>query len=133
MGIVIEKPSRLTNLLLICLILFIISLYFGSKVKYKPLLHQRVGVCRIITYNYGVKSTSDYVTYSYKYGNEKYTGRYHNTNCDFSEMLGKKIPIIFDSLNPSDAKVLMVPSDYRKAGMQFPDSMKWILAVCDTN
>lgn len=40
---------------------------------------------------------------------------------------GKYFPIVYDSLNPKNSTLLLIPSDFAAYNLIFPDSLKWVL------
>lgn len=43
------------------------------------------------------------------------------------EFFQQNFPVIYDSLNPESARVLVFPADFREFNLAYPDSLNWII------
>ncbi|MEO7045303.1 MAG: hypothetical protein ABI091_08315 [Ferruginibacter sp.] len=54
------------------------------------------------------------------------TGSFSKTDCN-NFFIGKTFPVIFSPNNPSNAKILIFPNDFKEYNYSFPDSLNWVL------
>ena len=67
--------------------------------------------------------------YSYFYKSNKFNSQYLFlfVSSKYSSLfLKKNFPIAFDSLNPSNSKILLTKDEFERYDINFPDSLNWI-------
>jgi hypothetical protein len=81
---------------------------------------------KVISYEYNYKSSKGY-NYDYVVNGINYSGLYL---CAKKEviLIDKLFPVIYNRLNPEESLLLIFPKDFKKHGLNFPDSLKWVLA-----
>jgi hypothetical protein len=108
--------------------------YFGNKsaINHNKLLKQHKlftsGVLLSYYHSFTPYSgTYDY-TYSYFLKSKKYLGTISTrTNDEIGyEIINKKFPVVYDSLEPSNSSMLIFPKDFQYFGLPFPDSLNWV-------
>jgi hypothetical protein len=130
-----KKGSKKFLLLLIAgIIVIAVSVFITNSQPDQVLLHKGIVKCKFVRW-VDTHSSNDFglIKMAYQYKNITYINYHKAHHCDYQEMIGKQFDLIIDTLDPNVFHVLIVPKDYRYAGLQFPDSMKWVLTLCDTN
>lgn len=77
------------------------------------------------TENAGYRSGSLRVYVEYPFKGKIYKADFakSHTDCD---LLSKNIPLVIDSLDNNNSYLLTSSADFRKFGIEFPDSLKWL-------
>ena len=81
------------------------------------------------------KSQSCYVCYSFSYKEKIYNGEsdLYGINCNQSGnyFIKKAFGIAIDTANPKNSLILITPNHFKKIGLPYPDSLKWVLKYYD--
>ena len=79
-------------------------------------------------YEYKAGTHLDYeiVVNGVKYSNHTLC---HCLFCPYGNFVGKRLPVVYSSKDPSHLEMLVYPKDFEEYGMQFPDSLQWVLQI----
>jgi hypothetical protein len=81
------------------------------------------------------KSSSCYVNYSFNYKGIFYSQErdLYGINCNQSGnyFIKRTFPIAIDTTNPQNSLILITPNHFKKIGLAYPDSLKWVLKYYD--
>jgi hypothetical protein len=119
-------------LIFIFVVLGIIELRFFNKKRSEEFRkYGTFGTARIYDVNPNInKGSSGYnFDYEYKVNNKIYKGHSSSSGINYrlSRMiLDKTFPIIYLSIDPEVARILVTPYDFRMENRDYPDSLKWI-------
>ncbi len=98
-----------------------------SKLKENKILQ----TARIDSFWVQFKSSSCYVNYSFNYKEKLYNGErdLYGINCNQSGnyFIKRTFPIAIDTTNPKNSLILITPNHFKKIGLPYPDSLKWVL------
>lgn len=84
---------------------------------------------KIIDYGPGNKGTSISIKYEYYIDGKTYTsatGYGGIAYADGSNFINRNVPLIY-SRKISSVRLLLLPNDFKKYDVPFPDSMQWVL------
>lgn len=86
----------------------------------------------IIEIKTGYRGGTD-ISYNYLAGNKIFTSGGF-INCPYSNrkyFLRKRFPVCYSNSNNSISEILITPSDFKRHGLPYPDSLKWVLPLLD--
>jgi hypothetical protein len=101
----------------------------GDIAKNKILRNMDIVPCKIIDFRYGGNGGSMF-TYTLAYKNRVYTYKSYSRfiSSNGKEMfLRKRIPVALSKNEPDYHAILITPDDFKSLGLNFPDSLKWVL------
>ncbi|HTA28422.1 MAG TPA: hypothetical protein VK809_11570 [Bacteroidia bacterium] len=87
-------------------------------------------------YEYELTTGVDYVNYikfRYLVKNKiykNYNGAPSSNGLGY-EFVNKTFPVVFDTVEPANSRILIFPSDYKGLGMSFPDSLNWVIQLME--
>jgi hypothetical protein len=86
------------------------------------------GICTnaIITNFYNIAKSGYGVEYEFYVNGKKYKESTRLQISNPQNLIGKKVPVIYDKNYPDVNELLWYSSDWEDVGLQFPDSMKWV-------
>jgi hypothetical protein len=80
-----------------------------------------------------VNSTSGYrggveIDYEFVLNGNLYTGgtKILVSNKHANAFIGKHFPVVYDSINPKNSMMLIMPSEYEMFNFLYPDSLEWV-------
>lgn len=81
------------------------------------------------------KSSTCYINYSFNYQGIFYNGEsdLYGINCNQSgnHFIMRTFPLAIDTTNPKNSLILITPNHFKKIGLPYPDSLKWVLKYYD--
>lgn len=85
---------------------------------------------RLVHYNPTGKGVGGGFDYRYVVSGTEYTG-YRNYSAISWKMadvfLNKEFPIVYNSKEPSQSYLLLLPRDFAEFGLEYPDSLQWVV------
>lgn len=113
-------------------IVVFVSAYYSNSQPDRILTHKGFSICKIIGFQAsGARGSIGDIAYSFSYKGKTYNDCFGDYGCTYTPMYGKTFPIIFDTLDPTFSMPLIRPKDFKYANIPFPDSLKWVLNLCD--
>ena len=115
----------------IALLLLCVGIVIGGFIYRKMLKENYVlGVARV--YRFSGRGGWRYMDFTMEVNGKKYNGSSPYKDSDFApgglrEIRGKSFPVIYHPDYPSINSLLILPSEFKEAGLPFPDSLKWLL------
>ena len=117
----------------VLLLPLIIGHFNHNKFK-KKLMENSIIVSGKITGFDKTYKRADALNYYFEYNGENYT-TYSSSSGKPSDydniklfVINRTFPVLINKNNPQEySKLLVVPEDFQEYGLQFPDSLKWIL------
>jgi hypothetical protein len=73
------------------------------------------------------------IDYSYKLNDKEYKATLAITTFELSAydcnnyFIGTSFPVVYSPSNPSNSILLIRPKDFKRFGVPFPDSLRWVL------
>ena len=81
---------------------------------------------------------ADALNYAFEYDRKVYkkvgnsNGKAKDYEALYKYVANRAFPILINKNNPQEySKILVVPEDFQEYGLQFPDSLKWLLKYID--
>ncbi|WP_343675078.1 hypothetical protein [Chitinophaga sp.] len=103
--------------------------YLGAPYRNRLYNNKVFTTCEI--YDYGIIARSVGTSFSCRFyvDGEKYVfsedvREIAMRNADV--FLGKSFPVVYEKGNPSNFRMLMLPEDFQKFDMPYPDSLNWV-------
>lgn len=117
-------------LLIFCASIAIISIFRQNKLDRT----QRLTVGEVYHYSVGGRGNAGGIWIDYFFvldgirieGSSRYLSneiKYENLN----KVLNMKIPVVYSFKDPSISSLMLLPKDFTKRGIAFPDSLNWII------
>ncbi|MBK9719849.1 MAG: hypothetical protein IPQ02_07625 [Saprospiraceae bacterium] len=121
--------SKTNKIILATLFVFLFILWGYVRRCYlenKILNNKKFSICKVIECSKGIRAAQTSIDYCFLLnGKEIYSsesiGASNFILC--SCIIDKKYNIVFDSLNPSNSKILLKRSDFYKFGLEPPDTL----------
>lgn len=121
-------------ILVIIVAIYIISTNETNFKSWKE--KSKVGSGKITGFDFGGRGSGGqyYINYSYEINGKQFNKFDSYSNIDLHNMymkyfIGKSFPIAYDSCNPKNSILLLLPKDYSLVNMNYPDSLSWILKL----
>ncbi len=118
-------------IVLIIFLFFVAYYYINKKYKNDNLIRNyKLTSGTIYGFSKDGRGQSIAVNYFYivdgtKYNNLQGVDRFFLKK--YSWFANKQFPVAYDSINKQNSKILILPSDFNKLDIEFPDSLSWIL------
>lgn len=89
--------------------------------------HKKFTIGTITSYKMrGYKAASAYYTYKFDVKNESYYGEFQLL-AGSDAFLKRKFLVAYDSTNPQNNYMLVLPKDFQSFNLPFPDSLRWVI------
>ncbi|TXI33823.1 MAG: hypothetical protein E6Q58_02235 [Niabella sp.] len=123
---------KVPNFLVVIIILggILVFYHFQAKdFKTKILANKAITVGKVINCQY--RNKQNYVVeYTFETKNKEVQFGYVNGK-EYGRLrsiiVGKTFPLVYDSINSKTNAILIFPNSFEKYGINFPDSLKWVL------
>lgn len=126
----IARDGKIAILILIAILL---GLGIYSNVRENSLKHNKAFgnaiVYEIVT---GGKS-GPLARFGFVYDGKVYKSTYSIPELKFktdkNKLLGKWFPVVYDTINPDNNRLIMTMSDFQNYQLKFPDSLNWVQSI----
>jgi hypothetical protein len=93
-----------------------------------------IGIARVYHYSSGGKGNGGgvWVDHVLELNGKSYKASSLYTTSEITseglnQMMNRTFPVVYNPSNPSNSHLMLSPSDFRKWGYTFPDSLRWLL------
>ncbi|MBZ5858575.1 DUF3592 domain-containing protein [Flavihumibacter profundi] len=106
---------------------------FWGKSKLNENHSSQTGIITKCTYGGKGNGGHILVEYNYELNGKKYIGTYSILSSKITQgdcekaFVGKYFPLIYNPDNPANSRMLILPIDFDRISLQFPDSLMWVL------
>jgi len=126
-----SQKKKVWTILLSCITLFFtIVLLWQYNVREGIKKNKIIVIGKIIEYEQGLSTkgqSPQFVYYYYVNGASYKYFRHTNWPKDGSIFIYKSFPVVCDSTNPKNSRLLIFPDEFRDFNIPFPDSLQWVL------
>lgn len=109
------KWHALLILALLVLFFYLMYLYFDKRKK-SLFDHKR------LTFGTVIGSSRNHFVYDFTYNGRVYQGTTPGGTGPYT-VYGHIFPIVYDSVDPTNSKMLIMPNDFKSFNLPFPDSL----------
>ena len=127
-----NKKYAILFFLIIIIIITLMNYHNAPKKRLliKEDMQMVIGKIEVVSMSYrgGVLIYYSFIDKNHIYKNQKTLSLYSGTRGFF---LNKSFPVVFSSKSPEINQMLILPKDFERYNMQYPDSLLWVKKLLD--